>query len=180
MRIIDADALRTAIYHEAFENDASYDEKNPLAKWDGGLWVRYKMFERCLESATSIDAVQVIRCRDCKYRDADDFCTGRGYPNMLVSDDGFCDKGERRGRWTWLKDRRRWIPVSERMPETDDVYLVTVHPDYVPQGCKQVDLMYYFKGEWQFLNEKTEWEKWPDPIIAWMPLPEPYKVETEE
>ena len=44
----------------------------------------------------TIDAVEVVRCKDCKYRDADDFCTGRGYPNMLVPDDGFCEKGERR------------------------------------------------------------------------------------
>jgi hypothetical protein len=36
---------------------------------------------------------RLIRCKDCKYRDADDFCTGRGYPNVLVPDDGFCDKG---------------------------------------------------------------------------------------
>ena len=41
-------------------------------------------------------AVEVVRCEDCKYRDTDDFCTGRGYPNGLVADDGFCDKGERR------------------------------------------------------------------------------------
>ena len=75
---------------------------------------------------------------------------------------------------------QQWIPCSERPPETDDVYLVTVHPDYVPQGCKQVDRMYYFKGKWRWLNEKAKWEIWPDPIIAWMPLPEPYEAETEE
>lgn len=39
---------------------------------------------------------EIIRCKECKYRDADDFCAGRGYPNALVPDDGFCDKGERR------------------------------------------------------------------------------------
>lgn len=39
---------------------------------------------------------EIIRCKDCKYRDDDDFCTGRGYPNVLVPDDGFCDKGERK------------------------------------------------------------------------------------
>lgn len=76
MRLIDADALRAAMYHEAFENDASYDEKNPLAKWDSGLWVRYKMFESCLESAPSIDAVKhgrwkyisflTVECSECK------------------------------------------------------------------------------------------------------------------
>ena len=39
---------------------------------------------------------EIIRCKDCKYRDDDDFCTGRGFPNVLTPDDGFCDKGERR------------------------------------------------------------------------------------
>lgn len=66
MRLIDADALRASMYHEAFENDASYDEKNPQAKWDSGLWVRYKMFERCLESAPSIEPkIKPIEYRDC-------------------------------------------------------------------------------------------------------------------
>lgn len=40
--------------------------------------------------------VKIVRCKDCKHRDDDDFCTGRGYPNVLAPDDGFCDKGERR------------------------------------------------------------------------------------
>ena len=79
-----------------------------------------------------------------------------------------------------LPPAQQWIPCSERLPDEDDVYLVTIHPNYVPQECKQVDCMYYFKGEWWWLNEKTEWEKWPDPIIAWMSLPEPYEVERKE
>lgn len=48
------------------------------------------------EAMANDDIVEVVRCKDCKHRDADDFCTGRGYPNALVPDDGFCDKGERR------------------------------------------------------------------------------------
>lgn len=43
-----------------------------------------------------IDAVPVVRCKDCKHRDAENgFCKGRGWPAQLVPDDGFCDKGER-------------------------------------------------------------------------------------
>ena len=38
---------------------------------------------------------EIIRCNDCKFRENDDFCTGRGFPYQLVPDDGFCDKGER-------------------------------------------------------------------------------------
>lgn len=40
--------------------------------------------------------VPVVRCRDCKFRENDDFCTGRGFPCQLVPDDGFCDKGGRK------------------------------------------------------------------------------------
>ena len=49
-----------------------------------------------LEEAPTIDAVPVVRCKDCKHRDAENgFCEGRGWPMQLVPDDGFCDKGER-------------------------------------------------------------------------------------
>lgn len=50
------------------------------------------------EIIDSKDLVPVVRCRDCKFRENDDFCTGRGFPCQLVPDDGFCDKGERKER----------------------------------------------------------------------------------
>ena len=49
-----------------------------------------------INGVPGVEQKKFIWCKDCKYRDADDFCTGRGYPNGLVPDDGFCDKGERR------------------------------------------------------------------------------------
>ena len=49
MRLIDADALRRTMYHEAMEKDS--DEQ----KWDGGCWVRYKMFERIIEAQPTIE-----------------------------------------------------------------------------------------------------------------------------
>lgn len=55
MRLIDADALNDAMYHEAFENDASYNERNPMAKWDSGLWIRYKLFENTIDEAPTIE-----------------------------------------------------------------------------------------------------------------------------
>lgn len=47
-RLIDADALRRAMYHEAFETDS------PMQKWDSGCWIRYKMFESLEENAPTI------------------------------------------------------------------------------------------------------------------------------
>ena len=54
MRLIDADALSMAMYDEAFENDESYNETNPMARWDSGLWIRYKMFENAIDDAPTI------------------------------------------------------------------------------------------------------------------------------
>ena len=47
-RLIDGDALRKAMYHEAFETDS------PMQKWESGCWIRYKMLERNLENAPTI------------------------------------------------------------------------------------------------------------------------------
>ena len=53
-RLIDAEAFRQAMYHEAFETDS------PMQKWDSGCWIRYKMFERMEEVApTIIEAEEV-------------------------------------------------------------------------------------------------------------------------
>ena len=29
--------------------DDSYNEENPMAKWDSGLWIRYKLFENVMD-----------------------------------------------------------------------------------------------------------------------------------
>ena len=49
-----------------------------------------------LTGIPAADVVPVVRCKECKFRENDDFCTGRGFPCQLVPDDGFCDKGERK------------------------------------------------------------------------------------
>ena len=60
-------------------------------KRENGIKLPYKK----PEIIKGTDLVPVIRCKDCKFRENDDFCTGRGFPYQLVPDDGFCDKGER-------------------------------------------------------------------------------------
>lgn len=53
MRLIDGDALREAMYHEAFETDSD------MQKWDSGCWIRYKMFENAIKAAPTIEAEPV-------------------------------------------------------------------------------------------------------------------------
>lgn len=54
---IDKDRLRSAMYQEAFINDSN------LQKWDGGCWIRYKLFEKVLESMPDADVEEVNRGR---------------------------------------------------------------------------------------------------------------------
>ena len=54
MRLIDADALRETMFHRAFEMDSD------MQKWDGGCWIRYKMFENALENAQTIEVALIV------------------------------------------------------------------------------------------------------------------------
>lgn len=47
-RLIDAVALRTRMYHEAFETDSD------MQRWESGCWIRYRLFERTEEAAPTI------------------------------------------------------------------------------------------------------------------------------
>lgn len=53
MRLIDADALGNRMYHESFEKDSD------LQRWDGGCWIRYKLFEQVLRAAPTIDPTHI-------------------------------------------------------------------------------------------------------------------------
>ena len=57
-----------------------------------------------------------------------------------------------------------WIPVTERLPEVNGCYLVSVKNDHERR---------YSKTAW---FEKDAWFARQD-VLAWMPLPEPAKLE---
>lgn len=59
---------------------------------------------------------------------------------------------------------QRWIPVNERLPETNGEYLVTVNTD---DGLEVYQDMFWAWG--------CLWDDWGKAVIAWMELPEPYK-----
>ena len=52
-KYINADDLRNAMYHEAFETDTK------MQKWESGCWIRYKLFENVLNAMPSVDVVEV-------------------------------------------------------------------------------------------------------------------------
>lgn len=74
------------------------------------------------------------------------------------------------------QDSHRWIPVKERLPEGDEFVLATVSGIYNNiTFSSAIQLAGYCETEGWFIEGYPDWDD-PD-VIAWQPLPEPYKGE---
>lgn len=104
MRLIDADALKEAMYHEAFETDSD------MQRWDSGCWIRYKMFENAIEAAPTIDQVKHGKweetgdkggrnyaCNCCRFAFIVDTCMGEPMWNYCPNCGARMDEGEENG-----------------------------------------------------------------------------------
>lgn len=92
MRLIDADALTDAMYTETILKDTD------MQRWDSGCWIRYKLFENVLKEQPTIDAVPVIRCKDCKFLRFTGTvwkCKNR-LVMMLCESNDYCSRAERK------------------------------------------------------------------------------------
>ena len=96
MRLIDADRLNKPIYAEEDNitgSGMSYDE---ICGYNGGIDIAWNK----IDQATTIDAVPVVRCKDCVRRYDTDECPmcflieGKYYE--YTNENGFCDRGERK------------------------------------------------------------------------------------
>ena len=67
-----------------------------------------------------------------------------------------------------------WIPCSERLPEDNGVYFVTLDDDIMPR-C--IDVRNFRNGvfEQRFIVSPLQGKCPEEKVVAWMPLPEPYK-----
>ncbi len=71
--------------------------------------------------------------------------------------------------------RRRWIPVTERKPKTDDIVIVALHDDSGDTPYDVTNVGFYLDvfplGIWVVENERCNY------VTHWMSLPEPPKEE---
>lgn len=67
-----------------------------------------------------------------------------------------------------------WIPVSERMPEENGFYLATCDGEICGEDEPISGMAEFENGKW--VDDEDDYQC----VLAWMPLPEPYKAESEE
>ena len=92
MRLIDADALQNILLTIATALEHEY----------GSLGGAVSGCMKHIDNAPTVDAVPVVRCRECKYRGTDDCIFHiKGEPAdeelLLKLDNDFCSYGERKG-----------------------------------------------------------------------------------
>ncbi len=83
-RLIDANALKSEFeWLKSVVNESSKDEVMDVMQR--------------IDNAPTVDAVEVVRCKDCKYlnSDANGLWCFRDYENNLTPED-FCSNGERK------------------------------------------------------------------------------------
>ena len=86
-RLIDADALGVGKC-----NPDVFDDKGYAKGWNSAIEI--------LQNAPTLDAVAVVRCKDCKYSydDMGGLCCSHGVcVDCVVPEDFFCRYGERKG-----------------------------------------------------------------------------------
>lgn len=98
-KLIDAYELEREMFRRCIDTNEEINKGR--AKWDSGLWIRYKVFEDAITLAQRVDAVEVVRCKDCKWCEERQGRTGNVYNlcvylNTWVDEDHFCSCGERR------------------------------------------------------------------------------------
>lgn len=129
MRLIDADALGNRMYHEVFEKD-SEDQK-----WDSGCWMRYKLFERVLRDAPTIEPErQWIPCKDGEPEEYGEYritWTTSVSKKRFIGDAEYVVSGE----WDAKQDRFKgeWI-LDDYIENYPDVKVIAWKPLEEPYG----------------------------------------------
>lgn len=94
MRLIDADALKEVICDNVYPVTDYFNSRDYGMFWTGGI-------EKAINEAPTIDAVEVVRCKDCRYNWVTSYnhgvqdeprCKFTSY-NLSLND--YCSKGEK-------------------------------------------------------------------------------------
>lgn len=68
----------------------------------------------------------------------------------------------------------KWIPCSKRLPDDEDIKIVTIHDEHM--RCLHTDVGWYYNRAERWIVHFEE----QNDVVAWMPLPEPWEGADDE
>ena len=128
----------------------------------------------------------------CEWLKTDRYNAGYNAAKREIALSGEYERAYERGKQD--AEQTRWIPVSERVPQEcihtyDNNFhdytcsksvLVTIRNKVTNSVYVFHDLAYISNGEW-YIDNCYDHNRFKNcSVIAWMPLPEPYRAESEE
>lgn len=63
-----------------------------------------------------------------------------------------------------IEKRNRWVPVSERLPEKEGIYLTTIFLEHIKEKKYQLRLAIYTNSKFAEYPEVTAWKELPEPF----------------
>lgn len=151
-------------------------------------WTLKKAESYCVEVNEAIDmaieALQTVEdheetfewCHDCKEYDQDNYCCHRWSKRIRET----VHELEQYYEVGTEMSSPNWIPCSERLPRERGDYLIwyrfyDVIKDKTMSACK----IAYYSTELEHWLGLRDIEYSRDEVLAWMPLPEPYSIESD-
>ena len=117
-----------------------------------------EMFRMAISALEKQEQAENEWCPDCAEYDKENHCCHR-FTKVIRQTVEECKR-------EWANEG--WIPVTERLPEKEGLYLVAVKNDHDRRYSKTA---WFYRGAWSLARQK---------ILAWRPLPEAYTEEDND
>ena len=180
-------ALRTCVMDP---DDGGDCENCPASRSEGEYCLTVVMSEAAslieqltAENAALLEYAKLFTgCDTCKRRN---YCKSDSECDACEQDvkgNCYCKDCERGSKWEWkglaeaemdaLPERQRWIPVTERMPDTIICGAGTKYSEAVIVWTNRKKAMIAVWDGIDWICPVDFWDAWGEEITHWMPLPE--------
>lgn len=164
--LIDRQAAIDALKEEEYPCENDYDE-GYMAALDKAVWIMGKWLPSAQPGVPDTNVGDIISRQAAI--DAVDKLSDEPIGYLEAAIDALADLPS-------AEPEPQWIPCSERLPENKSYVLTTI---YIPGRVPHSRSGWFEDG--LFMNDNGDtWNSTDREVVAWMPLPAPYRAERRE